>query len=99
MICDQLAPLDGLNECVMEFSCDASAFRQPFVEAGANRSRDLLHAPLVEGPHYRQSCGGAKGAEPSGLKPSRSDTEIQGRAFFVPDAVIVARNYSKSIRS
>ena len=48
MICNQLAPLYSLKECVMEFPCDASAFRQPFVEAGVGRPRDLPHAPLIE---------------------------------------------------
>src|ERR1700761_876276 len=36
--------------------------------------------------------------EPGRLEPGRRDTEIQTRAFFVPNAVVVTRNHSKSIR-
>jgi hypothetical protein len=41
MIRNQLATLNSLEECIMELSCDARAFRQTFVKAGAGGICDL----------------------------------------------------------
>src|SRR5580698_1502564 len=98
MIGNQLAPLYGLKECVMEFPRDSSAFRQTFVEAIVGRPSNLLQAPLIGTPNHPQNSDSAKDMKPGRLEPGRSDTEIQTRAFFVPNAVVVARNNSKSIR-
>ena len=51
MVGDQLAALHGLQQCVVEVSCQAGPFRQSLIEACVEGARDLAQPELVQRPH------------------------------------------------
>src|SRR6266446_3942681 len=91
MIRHHLASLDSLQEGVMYFACDASAFSQTFVEAGAQPAGDLSHPQTVNKPNEENAEREHREDEPAGLIEVRLLRDAKDHSLPVPDAISIAR--------
>src|SRR6266436_1081121 len=99
MIRYQLAALDGLKKGVVEVPRYASAFGQPFIKARANGSCQLPHSQPTECPDNGGPGNDAQSQKPPGLVPRCRDAEVHGRAYIIPDTVVIACDHTKPICS
>ena len=94
---NQLAALDRLEERVVKFPCQACPFCEALIEAGIDSSGDLSCPQSVKCPHDEGTEKSTENPEPVSLEPCRWDVEIQARAFFVPDAVVITRDHPETV--
>src|SRR5580698_3564536 len=91
--------LKTLQQCVVQFPGDARTFIDTRFHARVKSLRDLMKAEPMQRPEQSQEGDHARRPEPGGLIERGRNREIRNRARLIPDAIAVARDYSKSIRS
>src|SRR5580658_9262908 len=57
----------------------------------------LPNAKLIKQVQQHQQSSRARHREPIRLIPRRRDTKVQGCAFFVPEAVVIAGDHAKAV--
>src|SRR5215203_3497562 len=79
----------ALEQGIVELLRDARAFGKARLETAVETRPHLPHAPAVSRSGEPHEGHGAQAEEPSRLVERGKDGEVQRRALFVPDAVVV----------
>src|SRR5215470_11135442 len=87
----------ALQQSIVKFTRDSSAFRQTFLKPAAESSRNLTHSQPIDRPHNTDAGNDAKSEKPVGLIPGEGDIEVQNGTCVVPDAVVIAGDDAKCV--
>jgi hypothetical protein len=83
----------------MDVPCQACSFRQSLVETRVESLRNLTKSKPESDPDRKDGGHHGQHDKRPRLVPGRGDDEVERRALFVPDAVIVRGDHVEAVRA